>query len=76
MVMCRYKDGKVVQKDSERVKMYNEEGGSYELIIEKALLEDAGSYSVVASNELSQSSEFCKVTFSSQYILKNISLHV
>lgn len=59
----RYKDGKVVQKDSERVKMYNEEGGSYELVIEKALLEDAGSYSVVASNELSQSSEFCKVTF-------------
>lgn len=52
----------MIHKDSERVKMYNEEGGVYELVIENSLLEDAGTYSVVASNELSQSSEFCKVS--------------
>uniref|UniRef100_A0A1B6FN80 Obscurin n=1 Tax=Cuerna arida TaxID=1464854 RepID=A0A1B6FN80_9HEMI len=56
-----YKDGKVIQKNSERVKTYNEVTGTYELVIDKATLDDTGSYSVVATNELSQTSEFCKV---------------
>lgn len=60
MINYRYKDGKVIQK-SDHVKPYDESSTSYTLIIENSILEDAESYSVVASNELSQTSEFCKV---------------
>lgn len=48
-------------KKSDRVKAYDEESCSFTLVIEKSTLDDAGSYSVVATNELSQISEFCKV---------------
>ncbi|KAJ8919920.1 hypothetical protein NQ315_006449 [Exocentrus adspersus] len=51
-----YKDGKVV-KESERVKVA-ESGEKHSLIIEKTSLKDTGSYSVVATNELAQVSQF------------------
>lgn len=38
-----------------------ESNNSYSLVIQKAALADSGSYSVVATNEVSQSSEFLKI---------------
>ncbi|KAL1518226.1 hypothetical protein ABEB36_001883 [Hypothenemus hampei] len=54
-----YKDGKEI-KQNERVKIVKE-GESYSLVMEKTHLSDSGSYSVVASNELAQVSQFWKV---------------
>ncbi|KAL1110551.1 hypothetical protein AAG570_008079, partial [Ranatra chinensis] len=54
-----FKDGKEV-KESEHIKII-EEGTSFTLLIDHCTLFDAGSYSVVCKNEISQSSEFCKV---------------
>ncbi|XP_075215546.1 obscurin isoform X5 [Lycorma delicatula] len=55
-----YKDGLLIKK-SDRVKMFEEASTEYTLLIEKSTLDDGGSYSVVATNELSQCSEFCHV---------------
>ncbi|XP_063930937.1 obscurin isoform X4 [Zophobas morio] len=54
-----YKDGKEIKKD-ERVKVV-EEGDKIILVIEKTTLKDTGSYSVVATNELAQISQFFNV---------------
>ncbi|KAJ8950645.1 hypothetical protein NQ318_010845 [Aromia moschata] len=51
-----YKDGKVI-KESERVKI-SEAAEKHTLVFEKTSLTDAGSYSIVASNELAQVSQF------------------
>ncbi|XP_066993446.2 obscurin isoform X3 [Anabrus simplex] len=56
-----YKDGQQI-KQSERVKVVKESSQSYTLSISKSKLEDTGSYSVVAANEISQTSEFWKFT--------------
>lgn len=41
--------------------MFEEASTEFTLVIEGSTLEDAGSYSVVATNELSQCSDFCQV---------------
>ncbi|XP_044269472.1 obscurin isoform X2 [Tribolium madens] len=51
-----YKDGKEIKKD-ERIKVI-EENDRVVLVIEKTMLKDSGSYSIVATNELAQISEF------------------
>ncbi|KYB28579.1 Muscle M-line assembly protein unc-89-like Protein [Tribolium castaneum] len=51
-----YKDGKEIKKD-ERIKVV-EENEKVVLVIEKTMLKDSGSYSIVATNELAQISEF------------------
>lgn len=54
-----YKDGHLIEESS-RVTMKKEGTDSYTLVIHEARLEDTGSYSVVAKNELNQTSEFWK----------------
>ncbi|XP_068917953.1 obscurin isoform X7 [Tenebrio molitor] len=54
-----YKDGKEIKKD-ERVKVV-EEGDKIVLVIEKTTLKDTASYSVVATNELAQISQFFNI---------------
>ncbi|RZB39359.1 muscle M-line assembly protein unc-89-like [Asbolus verrucosus] len=54
-----YKDGKEVKLDN-RVKVV-EEGDKTVLVIEKTALKDTGSYSVVATNEMAQISQFFKI---------------
>ncbi|KAK7869432.1 hypothetical protein R5R35_008161 [Gryllus longicercus] len=56
-----YKDGQEI-KSSDRIKVTKESSESYSLTITKTTLEDTGSYSVVASNEISQTSKFWKFT--------------
>ncbi|CAG9826987.1 unnamed protein product [Diabrotica balteata] len=51
-----YKDGKVI-KESEHIKVL-ESGEKHTLVIEKTSLKDSGSYSVVATNEMAQVSQF------------------
>ncbi|XP_018567720.1 obscurin isoform X4 [Anoplophora glabripennis] len=51
-----YKDGKII-KESDRIKI-EESGEKHTLVIEKTSLKDTGSYSVVATNELAQVSQF------------------
>ncbi|XP_054277504.1 obscurin-like isoform X6 [Macrosteles quadrilineatus] len=71
-----YKDGKVITK-SDCIKTYNEADATYELVIDKASLDDAGAYSVVATNELSQTSEFCKVeVHSPPEFIKTMTKHI
>ncbi|XP_050440789.1 obscurin isoform X50 [Adelges cooleyi] len=56
-----YKDSKTIKKSS-RIKYVNDEvSGSYTLIILDSKMEDAGLYSVVASNQYSQISDACRV---------------
>ncbi|XP_043277221.1 obscurin isoform X7 [Venturia canescens] len=54
-----YKDGQLLQ-DSDRITIKKETNDTYTLNIREARLDDAGSYSVVAKNEISQTSEFWK----------------
>lgn len=54
-----YKDGKEIAK-SDRIKIV-EEGEKYSLVIDKTKLDDAGNYSVVATNEMAQVSSFWKL---------------
>nr|XP_018906231.1 PREDICTED: muscle M-line assembly protein unc-89 isoform X4 [Bemisia tabaci] len=56
-----YKDGKVINS-SDRVKLsYDEESTTHTLYIQRASMEDTGSYSIIATNELSQDSAFSKI---------------
>lgn len=57
IIIFRYKDGKELAQ-SDRVKFIKESNNTFSLVIQKAALSDSGSYSVVATNEISQSSEF------------------
>ena len=45
---------------SDRIKFVKESNSKFSLVIQKAALSDTGSYSVVATNDISQSSEFFK----------------
>lgn len=57
----RYKNGKQIT-ESERVKITkNVHNSSHRLRIEDATVEDEGSYSVVASNEVNKCTDFCTV---------------
>ena len=74
-VASRYKDGQMVI-ESERIKIVKESENSFSLVIERVLIEDSGSYSVVAANSLGQMSEFWSLVANSppaflQSLLKN-----
>lgn len=56
----RYKDGNEILASS-RIKTEIKTEGSYTLVIENVEQSDAGSYSVIASNEVNQSSQFFKM---------------
>lgn len=55
-----YKDGQMII-ESERIRMVKESESCYSLVIERVVIEDSGSYSVVAANALGQMSEFWQV---------------
>ncbi|XP_020711861.2 obscurin isoform X6 [Athalia rosae] len=56
-----YKDGQLIT-ESERIKITKEDNERYTLTIKNARLDDTGSYSIVAKNEISQTSEFWNLT--------------
>ncbi|XP_052132282.1 obscurin-like, partial [Frankliniella occidentalis] len=60
-----YKDGQEISSTDERFHIVKETSETYVLVIEKVRLDDSGSYSVVARNEVSQTSEFYKVAVQS-----------
>ncbi|XP_034942777.1 obscurin isoform X3 [Chelonus insularis] len=51
-----YKDGQVIEA-SDRIKI-SQEGDQYHLTIKECRLEDIGSYSIIAKNEINQTSDF------------------
>ncbi|XP_070156189.1 obscurin isoform X2 [Polyergus mexicanus] len=55
-----YKDGQLIE-ESDRIKIVKENGDAYKLVIKNAKLTDAGSYSIVARNEINQTTEIWKV---------------
>lgn len=61
MIDFRYRDGQQITA-SDRIKIVKDSNDTYTLHLTKALLEDGGSYSVVASNELSQTTEMWSFT--------------
>lgn len=68
-----YKDGQEI-KENDRFKIVKE-GNKYSVIINKTILKDTGSYSVVATNELAQVSQFWKVdVYTKPKILKKLGL--
>lgn len=68
-----YKDGQEI-KSSDRIK-FVKEGNKHHVVIEKTVLKDTGSYSVVATNELAQVSQFFKVdVYSKPKVLKKLGL--
>lgn len=57
-----YKDGQEIKEDN-RISITKEENDTYKLTIRNSRLDDAGSYSIVARNEVNQTTEIwkCKV---------------
>ncbi|XP_011689401.1 PREDICTED: muscle M-line assembly protein unc-89 isoform X5 [Wasmannia auropunctata] len=55
-----YKDGQLIE-ESDRIKIIKESSDTYKLVIKNAKLTDAGSYSIVARNEINQTTEIWKV---------------
>ncbi|XP_024880177.1 obscurin isoform X5 [Temnothorax curvispinosus] len=55
-----YKDGQLIE-ESDRIKIIKEGSDTYKLVIKNAKLNDAGSYSIVARNEINQTTEIWKV---------------
>ncbi|XP_011878155.1 PREDICTED: muscle M-line assembly protein unc-89 isoform X5 [Vollenhovia emeryi] len=55
-----YKDGQLIE-ESERIKIVKEGSDTYKLVIKNAKLTDAGSYSIVARNDVNQTTEIWKV---------------
>lgn len=55
-----YKDGQLIE-ESDRIKIVKEGNDTYKLVIKKAKATDAGSYSIVARNEINQTTEIWKV---------------
>ncbi|OAD62661.1 Muscle M-line assembly protein unc-89 [Eufriesea mexicana] len=55
-----YKDGQEIQ-ENDRISIVKEGSETYKLTIKNARLEDAGSYSIVARNEVNQTTEIWKV---------------
>ncbi|XP_043471829.1 obscurin isoform X5 [Leptopilina heterotoma] len=56
-----FKDGQQLE-ESERISFRKEENDTYTLVIKDARLDDSGSYSVSAKNEVNQTSEFWNVS--------------
>lgn len=56
-----YKNNQLVQ-ESDRVNILKESDDTYILVINGACLEDAGSYSIVAKNEINETSQFWDLT--------------
>lgn len=70
-----YKDGQPITI-GDRYKVV-EEGGNFSLVISKAQFKDTGSYSVVASNEMAQVSQFFKVDVHAKpKLLKDLGKHI
>lgn len=68
-----YKDGQEI-KENDRYKIVKE-GIKYSVIINKTILKDTGSYSVVATNELAQVSQFWKVdVYTKPKVIKKLGL--
>ncbi|XP_046823070.1 obscurin isoform X4 [Vespa crabro] len=59
-----YKDGQLIQ-ESERIKIEKEGSDIYKLVIKSVRIEDAGSYSIVARNEINQTTEIWNLTVKS-----------
>ncbi|XP_020293629.1 obscurin isoform X3 [Pseudomyrmex gracilis] len=55
-----YKDGQLIQ-ESDRIKIIKGDNDTYKLTIKNAKLTDAGSYSIVARNEINQTTDMWKV---------------
>jgi len=55
-----YKDGQLIE-ESNRIKIIKEDNDTYKLVIKNAKVTDAGSYSIVARNEINQTTEIWKV---------------
>ncbi|XP_072755043.1 protein Obscurin isoform X6 [Anoplolepis gracilipes] len=55
-----YKDGQLIE-ESDRIKIVKENNDTYKLVIKNAKLTDAGSYSIVARNEVNQTTEIWRV---------------
>lgn len=55
-----YKDGQELQEDS-RISIVKEGSETYKLILRNARLDDSGSYSIVARNEVNQTTEIWKL---------------
>ncbi|XP_076638516.1 obscurin isoform X8 [Colletes latitarsis] len=55
-----YKDGQEITENN-RISIIKEENDMYKLVIKNARLEDAGSYSIVARNDVNQTTEIWKV---------------
>ncbi|XP_047356865.1 obscurin isoform X5 [Vespa velutina] len=59
-----YKDGQLIQ-ESERIKIEKEGSDVYKIVIKSVRIEDAGSYSIVARNEINQTTEIWNLTVKS-----------
>ncbi|XP_014485518.1 PREDICTED: muscle M-line assembly protein unc-89-like isoform X3 [Dinoponera quadriceps] len=55
-----YKDGQQIT-ESERIKIMKENGDTYKLVMKNTKVTDGGSYSIVARNEVNQTTEIWKV---------------
>ncbi len=66
-----FKDGQLL-KEGKRIKLLNESENVFDLVIEKAKLEDAGSYSCVVSNELGQQTGYSVVTVNGSLLFNEI----
>ncbi|XP_053986008.1 obscurin isoform X6 [Hylaeus volcanicus] len=55
-----YKDGQEI-KENNRISIVKEENDTYKLVLKNARLDDAGSYSIVARNDVNQTTEIWKV---------------
>ncbi|XP_067207809.1 obscurin isoform X2 [Linepithema humile] len=55
-----YKDGQLIQ-ESDRIKIAKEGSETYKLVIKNAKLTDEGSYSIVARNDINQTTEIWRV---------------
>lgn len=55
-----YKGGKLIE-ESDRISMVKEGEEMYKLIVKDVEMEDAGSYTVVAKNDINQTSDMCDV---------------
>nr|XP_031831778.1 obscurin isoform X2 [Nomia melanderi] len=55
-----YKDGQELKEDS-RISIVKEQNDMYKLIMKNSRIEDAGSYSIVARNDVNQTTEIWKV---------------
>jgi len=55
-----YKDGQLIEENN-RIKIIKEDNDTYKLVIKDVKVTDAGSYSIVARNEINQTTEIWKV---------------